>query len=99
MEISHRLQALDFTEVGVAQFTSYAKPQAVNGRLDSTLSISKTTNQSESVTLKGRPDCLIMGKVGQAASVPASLLWGPILWRQISPDSPPDGEPSALTVV
>ena len=39
MEISHRLQA-DFTEVGVAQFTSYAKPQAVNGRLDSTLSFS-----------------------------------------------------------
>ena len=61
MEISHRLQA-DFTEVEVALSTSCAKPQAVNGRLDSTLSISKTTNQSESVTLKGRPDCLIMGK-------------------------------------
>ena len=27
----------DFTEVGVARFTSYATPQAVNGRLDSTL--------------------------------------------------------------
>ena len=63
MEISHRLQA-DFTEAEVASSTRYAIPQAVNGRLDSTLSISKTTNQSESVTLKGRPDCLIMGKVG-----------------------------------
>ena len=63
MEISHRLQA-DFTEVGVAQFTSYARPQAVNGKLDYTLSFSKTNNRSESVTLKGRPDCLIMGKVG-----------------------------------
>ena len=32
--------ALDFTEVGVSQCTSYARPQAVNGRLDSTLSFS-----------------------------------------------------------
>ena len=63
MEISHRLQA-DFTEAEAASSTRHAIPQAVNGRLDSTLSISKTTNQSESVTLKGRPDCLIMGKVG-----------------------------------
>ena len=35
-----RLQALDFTEAGVARYTSYAKPQAVNGRLDSALSFS-----------------------------------------------------------
>ena len=33
------LQA-DFAEVGVARLTSYAKPQAVNKRLDSTLSFS-----------------------------------------------------------
>ena len=39
MDISHRLKA-DFTEVGVASFTSYAKHQAVNGRLDSTLGFS-----------------------------------------------------------
>ena len=39
MEISHRLQ-VDFTEVRVAQYTSYAKSQAVNGTLDSTLSFS-----------------------------------------------------------
>jgi hypothetical protein len=39
MEISHRLLA-DFTELEVAQLTSCAIPQAVNGRLDSTLSFS-----------------------------------------------------------
>ena len=61
MDIFHRLQ-VDLTEVGVAQFTSYVRPQAVNERLDSTLSLSKTTNQSECVTL-GRLDCLVMGKV------------------------------------
>ena len=37
--LSHWLQAY-FTEVGVAQFTSYATPQAVNRRLDSTLNFS-----------------------------------------------------------
>ena len=41
MEISLWLQALDFTEVGVAKYTSYARPQAVNGRLASTLSFSE----------------------------------------------------------
>ena len=39
MEIPQRLQA-DFTEAEVASSTSYAIPQAVNGRLDSTLSFS-----------------------------------------------------------
>ena len=43
------------------KFTSYAKPQAVNRRLDSKLSFSKITHRSELVTLTGRPDCLIIG--------------------------------------
>ena len=74
MKISHRLQA-DFTEVGVAQYTSYAKPQAVNGRLDCTLRFSKTTNQSESVTLKVRPDWLIM-RMGLSRQRPSILAVG-----------------------
>ena len=33
-------QALDFTEAEVARYTRYARPQAMNGRLDATLSFS-----------------------------------------------------------
>ena len=35
-----RLQALDFTEAGVARYTSCARLEAVNGRIDCTLSFS-----------------------------------------------------------
>jgi len=45
LSLTLTLTLTDFTEVGVVQFTKYAKPQAVNGRLDSTLSFSGSCGQ------------------------------------------------------